>query len=58
MPSGVERLKNSNRAPKSMKGIREMVPQQDISGVHPVEYRDDSVRNGFPWLDGRTTSRR
>ena len=23
-----------------------------------VEYRDDSVRNAFPWLDGRTTSRR
>jgi len=41
--SGISRLRQAKKASKSMKGIHEVVPVTDNSGVHPVEYRDDSV---------------
>jgi len=40
MPSGVIRLRNSK---KNQPNKHEVVPLVDNSGVHPVEYRDDSV---------------
>ena len=43
MPSGVYRLRNAKKAPKSMKGIHEVVPVQDTSGDNEVDYRDDTV---------------
>lgn len=43
MPSGVYRLRNAKKAPKSMKGIHEVVPVQDTSGYNEVDFRDDTV---------------
>jgi hypothetical protein len=43
MPSGVYRLRNSKKAPKSMKGIHEVVPVADTSGYNEVDFRDDTV---------------
>ena len=43
MPSGVYRLRNSKKAPKSMKGIHDVIPVQDTSGYNDLLYNDDST---------------
>ena len=53
MPSGVYRLRNSKKAPKSMKGIHDVVPVTDTSGYNSVDYRDDTTlrkdTHSNPW---------
>src|SRR6266566_965877 len=53
MPSGVYRLRNSKKAPKSMKGIHDVVPVTDTSGYNSVDFRDDTTlrkdTHSNPW---------
>ena len=53
MPSGVYRLRNSKKAPKSMKGIHDVIPVADTSGYNSVDYRDDTTlrkdTHSNPW---------